>query len=155
VVVPWTVIDGKDSADAFAAALLGEPRKAFGRNAIGDALAVGQALIEGNDIQGHRKVIDFSGDSANSWGGLPIETARQSVLFADIVINGLAILCRDDTCGGRPGFYDLEKAFAEQIIGGPGSFVITADGRERFAEAVRRKLILEIAGETPRTVAAR
>ena len=42
--------------------------------------------------------------------------------------------------------YDLEAAFASQIIGGPGSFVITADGRESFAEAVRKKLILEIAG---------
>ena len=42
--------------------------------------------------------------------------------------------------------YDLEAAFASQIIGGPGSFVITADGRDRFAQAVRQKLILEIAG---------
>jgi hypothetical protein len=145
VVVPWTIIDGPESAAGFAEALLETPRQAIGRNAIGNALAAGQALIEANDIEGSRRVIDLSGDSANSWGGIPIETARGAALRAGIVINGLAILCRD--CSGRPVAYDLEAAFAEDIVGGPGSFVITADGRERFAEAVRRKLLLEIAGD--------
>ena len=32
-----------------------------------------------------------------------------------------------------------------KIIGGPGAFVVTADGEQSFAQAVRRKLILEIA----------
>jgi Protein of unknown function (DUF1194) len=63
------------------------------------------------------------------------------------VINGLAILCR--RCSGRPNADDLEAAFAETIIGGPTSFVIRADGDDRFAEAVRKKLILEIAGTQP------
>jgi len=148
VVVPWTIIDGPASAETFAQALLNTPRRAFGRNAIGAALVAGQALIENNDIEGHRKVIDFSGDSANNWNGISIAEARASVLAAEIVINGLAILCRD--CSGRPVTYDLEQAFANMIVGGPGSFVITADGRERFAQAVRQKLILEIAGQTDR-----
>ena len=63
------------------------------------------------------------------------------------MINGLAILCRQ--CSGRPNAYDLEAAFGETIIGGPASFVIRADGNDRFAEAVRKKLILEIAGAHP------
>jgi hypothetical protein len=67
--------------------------------------------------------------------------------MADIVINGLAVLCR--SCSGRPNSYDLEAAFADRIIGGPASFVVTADGDAPFAEAVRRKLLLEIAGTTP------
>ena len=147
VVVPWTIIDGADSAGAFAEVLLAQPRRAFGRNAIGSALAVGQALIEANDIAGTRKVIDVSADSANNWGGISIPEARQTALAADIVINGLAILCRP--CSGRPNAYDLEAAFAQTIIGGPASFVIRADGDDRFAEAVRKKLILEIAGTQP------
>jgi hypothetical protein len=145
VVVPWTIVDDKASAEAFAAALLDAPRLAFGPNAIGNALAAAQALIEGNDIDAFRRVIDFSGDSANSFGGIPITVARASALSADIVINGLAILCRQDDCSGRPNVYDLEEAFAKTIIGGPGSFVVTVDGPSSFAEAVRRKLILEIA----------
>jgi hypothetical protein len=146
VVVPWTVIDGADSAAAFADAVVAAPRRAFGRNAIGTAIAVGQGLIERNDLAGARKVIDVSADSANNWGGVSIAEARQAALGADIVINGLAILCRQ--CSGRPNAYDLEAAFAERIIGGPASFVIRADADLRFAEAVRRKLVLEIAGVT-------
>ena len=143
IVAPWTVIDGKESAAAFAKTLLETPRRAFGPNAIGNALAMGHALIEGNDIDGSRKVIDFSGDSAYSFGGISIYEARALALADGIVINGLAILCRD--CSGRPGGYYLEEAFAQLITGGPGSFVITADGKDRFAEAVLRKLLLEVA----------
>ena len=144
VVVPWTMIGDEASAVAFAKRLMKEPRRAFGRNAIGSAIAFAQALIETNNIEGFRKVIDLSADSANSWGGVPIEIARQNAVDASIIINGLAVLCR--ACSGRPVSYDLERAFGETIIGGPGSFVITADGRDRFAAAVRRKLILELAG---------
>jgi hypothetical protein len=147
VVVPWTIVDGKDSAAAFAATLMERPRRAFGPNAIGSAIAVAQALIEGNEFEGYRRVIDLSADSANSWDGISLAGARQSALMADIVINGLAVLCR--ACSGRPNSYDLEAAFADRIIGGPASFVVTADGNDQFAEAVRRKLLLEIAGTTP------
>ena len=147
VVVPWTIVDGPASAASFAAALLAEPRRAFGRNAIGNALAFAQSLIESNRIDGYRKVIDLSADSANNWGGRSIAEARAQALAADVVINGLAVLCR--SCSGRPNRYDLERAFAETIIGGPASFVVTADGDDRFAEAVRRKLLLEIAGTAP------
>jgi hypothetical protein len=146
VVVPWRIVDGAASARAFADELLAQPRLAQGRNSIGSAIAVGQGLIEGNDVDGLRKVIDVSADSAYSWGGIPLPVARQAALAAGIVINGLAILCRDAECGGRPVSTDVEGAFAREIIGGPASFVLTADGRDRFAEAVRKKLILEIAG---------
>ena len=144
VVVPWTIIDGPERAAAFAETLLAQPRLAFGRNAIGSAITFAHALIRANKIEGTRKIIDISADSANSWGGIPIFDARALALEEGITINGLAILCRGK-CGGRPVLYDVEKAFADTIIGGPGSFVITADGRDRFAEGVRRKLILEIA----------
>jgi len=154
VVVPWTVIDGADSAAAFAAALIPPPRLAYGRNAIGSALLTGKRLIEDNDIDGWRKVIDFSGDSANNWNGPGIAEARAEVLAAGITINGLAILCR--ACSGRPSRGDLEQDYRDRIIGGPGAFVVTADGPDRFAEAVRRKLILEISGRTPpRDIATR
>lgn len=145
VVVPWSVIDGPDSAAGFAKDLLAAPRLAEGPNAIGNALAAAQALIESNHFEGTRKIIDFSADSAWSGGGLSITVARARALARGMVINGLAILCRD-CASGRPVSYDLEGAFASFIIGGPGSFVVTADGNRSFAQAVRRKLLLEIAG---------
>lgn len=147
VVVPWTVIDGPESAEAFAKQLRETPRLAFGRNAIGSAIDFAHTLIETNAFEAFRRVIDLSADSANNWGGISIAAARAAALADDIVINGLAILCRTG-CNGRPIAYDLEAAFAERIIGGFGSFVVTADGDDRFAEAVRKKLILEIAGTT-------
>ena len=145
VIVPWSIIDGAASARSFAEALLATPRRAFGFNAIGNALFKAQALIETNAITGTRKVIDFSGDSANNWTGMPIATGRAAALGRGITINGLAILCRADECSGRPIDYDLEAAFARDIIGGPGSFVVTVDDKNSFADAVRKKLILEIA----------
>ena len=149
VVVPWTVIDGPVSAAHFAQALRVAPRRAFGRNALGSAIAKGQALIEGNAIEGHRNVIDLSADSANSWSGVPLALARERALAAGITLNGLAVLCRAAACSGRPNSYDLEAAFAERIIGGPASFVVTAEDPASFADAVRRKLLLEIAGLAP------
>ncbi|SDG48668.1 DUF1194 domain-containing protein [Alloyangia pacifica] len=140
-VVDWTLIDSPEAARDFAAALLDEPRQAYGRNAIGSALLEGLRLMEENDIEGWRRVIDFSGDSANSWAGPSIEEARAQVLEAGVTINALPILRRDDP--GR-AHANLEQLYEEHIIGGIGAFVVTADISTKFADAVKKKLILEI-----------
>lgn len=146
-VVPWRIIDGQESADAFAAELMAQPRLAFGRNAIGSVIDYAQRQIEGNAPEGERLVIDVSADSAYSWGGVPLPLARDRAIEAGITINGLAVLCR--VCSGRPMGGDLEAEFARRIIGGPASFVVTVDGDTSFADAVRKKLLLEIAGREP------
>ena len=147
VVVDWMVVEDGPSAEAFGARLMAAPRRAGGTNAIGAAILKGLALIEGNGFEGWRKVIDLSGDSI--WNPRPptIAHARDVAIGQGVVVNGLAILC--DNCSGRPGVGNLEADFTAQLIGGPGAFVVTANGREAFAAAVRRKLILEIAGMTP------
>ncbi len=147
VVVPRMVIDGPESARTFADALIGPPQRAFGRNAIGSALLTGKRLIESNDFDGWRKVIDFSGDSANNFNGPPIAAARAEVLAAGIIINGLPIMCRD--CVGGRSRPNLEQEYEAKIIGGIGAFVVTADGPDSFVDAVRKKLILEISGQMP------
>jgi hypothetical protein len=146
VVVDWTLIDGPESAATFADALLDRPRQAYGRNAIGAALLEGLRLMEENDYEGWRRVIDFSGDSANNWSGPPIEEARDRVVAAGVTINGLPILRPGDPGRAQGG---LEALYRDRIIGGPGAFVVTAESRESFADAVRRKLILEISGQRP------
>jgi hypothetical protein len=147
VVVDWTKIDGSASAEAFASALISPPRQAYGRNAIGAALLDGKRLIEGNEFEGWRKVIDFSGDSPNSYSGPSISAARDEVVAAGITINGLPILCR--FCDTPARFPDLAAIYEEQIIGGVGAFVVTATNENDLAEAIRRKLILEISGLQP------
>lgn len=146
VVVPWTIVDSAETATAFADALIGPPRQAFGRNSIGGALLDAKRLIEQNDIFAPRAVIDFSGDSIGNSSGPTISDARAQVLAAGITINALPILRPED---GRRAGANLEEEYATRIIGGPGAFMVTAEGRSTFAEAVRRKLVLEISGLLP------
>ena len=119
-VTPWMVIDGPESAAAFAETLLAQPQMAFGRNAIGTALLDAKRLIERNDHDGWRKVIDFSGDSPNSYSGPSIASARDEVLSAGIIINALAISTYE-----RP---HTPQAYRDRVIGGPGAFVVEAEG---------------------------
>ena len=153
VVVDWTRIDGAESAKAFAEALLKPPRQAYGRNAIGAALLDGKRLIEQNGFEGWRKVIDFSGDSPNNFSGPSIAAARAEVVAAGITINGLPILCR--FCDTPARYPDLGAIYEETIIGGIGAFVVTAESEADLAQAIRRKLILEISGTLPPTQVAR
>ncbi|MDD9708131.1 DUF1194 domain-containing protein [Seohaeicola sp. SP36] len=150
VIVDWTRIDGPEAAAIFAAQLDNPVRRALGRNAIGSALLRGKQLIEENDIEGWRRVIDFSGDSVNNWSGPSIAEARALVLAAGITINGLPLMLTDDMGRGAT----LEANYRDQIIGGPNAFTLPAASREDFAEAVRRKLILEISNRTPDMVLA-
>jgi hypothetical protein len=145
-VVDWTIIADMQSATAFAEALIGPPRQASGRNAIGSALLYGMAQIEENDIRGLRRVIDFSGDSMGNTFGPPITVARDQVVANGITINALPILRNGDFMG-----FDLPGAYEQNIIGGPNAFVMPAQSGPEFTDAVKRKLILEIAGTTPET----
>ena len=77
VVVDWMRIADAADAEAFAAALQSQPRQAYGRNAIGAALLEGLRLMDENDIDGWRRVIDFSGDRSATRSG--IEDARAQV----------------------------------------------------------------------------
>ena len=147
VVADWTKIGGPESAAAFASRLRSQPRMAYGRNAIGTALLNGKQLIENNQFTGWRRIIDFSGDSPNNFSGPSIASARQTVIDAGITINGLPILCR--FCDTPARYPDLGRIYEERIIGGPGAFVITAASEADLATAIRRKLILEIAGLHP------
>ena len=146
VVADWQLIDGPEAAQIFAADLLGKPRQAYGRNAIGSALLEALRLMDTNQFDGWRRVIDFSGDSANSFSGPPISEARATVLAAGVTINALPILRPGDPGRAHGG---LEAQYQERIIGGPGAFVVTAENRASFAKAVKRKLILEISGQLP------
>ncbi|APX12249.1 DUF1194 domain-containing protein [Tateyamaria omphalii] len=153
VVVDWARVDGPEAAAAFAAALTGQLRQAYGRNAIGGALLDAKRLIETNDHEGFRKVIDFSGDSPSNFSGPAIEDARRDIVAAGITINALPILCR--FCDTPARYPNLAEIYAERIIGGVGAFVVEAANEQDLADAIRRKLILEISGQMPAARLAR
>jgi hypothetical protein len=44
---------------------------------------------------------------------------------------------------------NLDYYYEDCVIGGPGSFVVTIKDRDKFKEAIRTKLLLEVAGRQP------
>jgi len=149
-IVDWTVIDGPGAAAAFGAALVDAPREAWGYNSISNAIAYSQNLIQTNPYRGLRRIIDISADAGNI-GGMPLALARGNAVAAGITINGLAISRPGSTRPFRA--VSLEQEFREQIIGGTGAFVVTVDETISFAEAVLKKMILEVAGIAPPEIA--
>ncbi len=153
VVVDWTLVDGEETAGAFANALeLSAPGSAR-RTSISSAIDYALPLFAGNGFAGTRQVIDVSGDGPNNAGGLVVG-ARDRAVAAGVTVNGLPIL---DNGGGIYSWYNipnLDLYYRDCVIGGPGAFLVVAEDFGDFARAVRRKLILEIAGRPPRLVAA-
>jgi Protein of unknown function (DUF1194) len=147
IVLPWRLIDGPGSAQAVAAELAAAPvRRAF-RTSISGALLFSAALFEGNGFSGIRRVIDVSGDGTNNQGPL-VHLTRDEVLAKGIVINGLPIMLKEP----QPNSVDIKELdiyYEDCVIGGPGAFVVPIREREKFKEAIRTKLVLEVAGRTP------
>jgi hypothetical protein len=158
LIVPWTVIDGPDSARSFADALKQQPITTYfygglasGGTSISGALSFSSRLLRTSGLRADRQVIDVSGDGPNNCGA-PIAPIRDSVISRGATINGLAISSSKRAAGdtmnsfGKPS---LEWYYKGCVIGGPGAFVITIGDRADFEKAVRRKLVLEIAGAPP------
>jgi hypothetical protein len=152
VVAPWTVVDGADSARAFAEQIDGEPISRLHGTSISGALTFSAGLFDNNGFRSTRQVIDVSGDGPNNVGG-PVLAAREAVLARGITINGLPIMLHADLISGF-SIPDIDVYYEDCVIGGPGAFLVTVESIERIAEAIRRKLVLEIAGAEPRVIPA-
>jgi len=154
LIVEWHVVRDEASAAVFAEKLRTRPRAATGYNSISAAIDFSVNLIETNPQVGDRRVIDVSGDGPNI-GGRPVTQARDEAVAKNVVINALVIERPGGTVrrvAGEP----LSAHYERDVIGGPGAFVMVADQTRSFADAVRQKLVLEIAGVTPlRRTAAR
>jgi hypothetical protein len=93
-----------------------------------------------------RRVIDISGDGPNN-DGAPVTGARDAALAKGIIINGLPIMVKEPSYL-TTDIEDLDLYYEDCVIGGPGAFIMTINDREKFQEAIRTKLILEVAGLT-------
>ena len=140
-VLPWTVIKDATTAQAFAAAIAATPRRLFGGGtSISGVIDYAVPLLLESPFKGMRRVIDISGDGSNN-RGRPAASARDDAVRAGIVINGLPILALEP---------DLERDYHDNVIGGPGAFVIAAESYETFADAILKKLIREMAAREQR-----
>ena len=146
ILVPWRLIDGPESAGSVAAELSAAPYRRASRTSISGGLMFGQSLFESSTYRGLRRVIDVSGDGANN-NGPPVTLVRDQVLAKGTTINGLPIMLK------KPNMMtmdidDLDIYYEDCVIGGPGAFVIPIKEREKFTEAIRDKLVQEVAGVT-------
>jgi hypothetical protein len=145
VVVPWTLIDSEAAAHAFADSLIeGAPRH-YRRTSISGAINFAANLFDGNGYEGMRRVIDISGDGANNQG-VPVTDARDAAVAKGLTINGLPLMTNEPGRGFGYDIPQLDVYFSECVIGGGQAFVIPVRSWEEFPEAVRRKLVLELAG---------
>jgi len=136
-VLPWMRIGDEASMLAVADAIEKAPRQLFGGGtSISGAIDHAMTLFPRTPLQGTRRVIDVSGDGANNRGRL-VTDARDDAVRAGVGINGLPILALEP---------ELDRYYLNFVIGGPGAFMIAAQSYETFAEAILKKLVIEIAG---------
>lgn len=137
LLIPWTILQADAEILAFAHALEQTERMIFsGGTSPAGAIEFGQALLMQNPFDTSRRVIDVSGDGRSN-NGPPPDAARDRAVADGFVINGLPILHMES---------GIDDYYRDHVIGGPGAFLVPARDFEAFATAIRRKLVLEIAG---------
>jgi hypothetical protein len=152
IVVDWTVIGSARDAQSVSGRVRDADRSYRGRTSISAAIDFSMQLLERSPFQASRRVIDISGDGTNN-SGREVTVARDEALAKDVTINGLVILSEVPLAtnpshthppGGLTAYYE------NNVIGGPGAFVVEADGFESFGQLIISKLVKEIAELPPR-----
>lgn len=136
VIAPWSSTRTHADIDNLVTTLRSAPRayRHFS-TAIGDAVMA--ATVQHLQIAGRckRAVIDVSGDGRSN-EGVSLADMRAQLAGTGITVNALAIE-KDNS--------DLSTYFRQEVITGPGAFVVTAVDFRDYARAIRRKLLREIA----------
>jgi hypothetical protein len=142
VIVPWTVVRNRQELAQVAERLRSMPRSwVHTRTDPSGGIAAAQSLLAKAPLAPERRVIDVSGDGEQNTGEISTTEARDAAIARDITINGLPI-----TSGDQP---HVDEWYRRNVVGGPGHFMVVADGFDAFADAFRRKLTLEVAGAAP------
>src|SRR5438067_7085707 len=151
VVVDWTVVRDEEAAGGIAATMLAAPRSFLGRTSISAAIDYALERIAATPVHGEKRIIDVSGDGTNN-SGRPVTEARDQAIAAGVTVNGLAII----NTQANPGYAfhtqppgGLPKYYEENVIGGPGAFLLQVENFYSVAEHVTRKVVSEIAGMPP------
>jgi hypothetical protein len=153
VVVDWAVVRDEEAAGGVAAAILAVPRSFAGRTSISGVIDFAMERFGAAPAAADKRIVDLSGDGTNN-AGRDVTTARDDAVTAGVTINALAIINTQTNPGYAmhiqpPG--GLPKYFEENVIGGPGAFMIQVHNFDTFAAAVTRKMVTEIAGAPPST----
>jgi hypothetical protein len=143
VVVPWMLVDGPERATAFSDRLSDSPRGVIFLTSISGAIDFGVRLFSQSEVDPLRRVIDISGDGPNN-NGRTVTLARDDAVASGITINGLPFLLKRPS--GRGEIENLDLYYLDCVIGGPGAFIVPVREAHHFADAIKTKLVREIAG---------
>jgi hypothetical protein len=158
LVIGWNVIDGAASATRFGNMIFRAERSFYNSTSIGGGISFATSQFANAPFAAERHTIDVSGDGTNN-AGRDVQLARDQAVAKGIIVNGLVILTdiqnsRNPPHTNPPG--GLEKYYRENVIGGPGSFVMVAEDFDSFGRAIIKKLVAEIAtGPGQRHMASR
>ncbi len=147
IVIDWTIIRDEATAKDFSAQIIEAPRAFADRTSISGGIDFAMAQLARAPFQSSRRTIDVSGDGTNN-SGRDVADARDEAVAKGVTINGLVILSErpmswnaDHT--NPPG--GLDSYYRNNVIGGPGAFVMVAENFNSFGQAILNKLIAEIA----------
>jgi hypothetical protein len=147
LVIDWTMVDGAGTARKFGDQLVELPRSFADRTSISGGIDFSAAQLARSPFEAPRRTIDVSGDGTNN-AGREVRLARDEAVAKGIVINGLVILSERQMPWNAehtnpPG--GLENYYRENVMGGPGAFVMVAEDFQSFGRAIIKKMIAEIA----------
>src|SRR5262249_19646848 len=136
VMTDWTRISNAQELENFAASIENVPRIVIpGSTALGEALEFCERFLRLKPAPATRAIIDVVGAGRSNDGAAPA-AGRARLGAAGRTINGLCVLHEEP---------DLLQRYAEEVIGGPGAFVLQCQDFSTFAEAMRQKLAKEVA----------
>jgi Protein of unknown function (DUF1194) len=147
VVIDWTTISDSEQAKSFADRLLEAPRSFADRTSISSAIEFAMTHLARAPFESARRPIDLSGDGTNN-SGREVTQARDEAIAQGVTINGLVILS-ETPLAWNPDHTNpaggLENYYRNNVVGGPGAFVMAAQGFDSFGQAIVKKMIAEVA----------
>jgi len=151
VVIDWTTVSDAESAKGFGDRLLEAPRSFADRTSISGAIEFAMGQFARAPFESARRTIDVSGDGTNN-SGPDVTQVRDEAIAQGVTINGLVILSETPLAWNPdhtnpPG--GLENYYRNNVIGGPGAFVLTAQNFNSFGQAIVKKMIAEVAQAEP------
>ena len=147
VLIDWTTIGDAETARGFGDRLLEVPRSFADRTSISGAIEFAMGQLARAPYESARRTIDVSGDGTNN-AGRDVTLARDEAVAQGVTINGLVILSETPLAWNPdhtnpPG--GLQNYYRNNVIGGPGAFVLVAENFNSFGRAIVKKMIAEVA----------
>lgn len=166
-VLPWTPVSSREAAQELARRVRALPPYGGEFTCLGRMLGrLAEGLVPEIRPRALRVVVDVSGDGPDNCSSPEaVGAARDAAVAAGATVNGLPILTGDVFRGAMPWFRapgypippplgelgsaspefgPLDHWYHQNVRGGPGSFVLPANGYGDFGRAIRQKFVIEI-----------